>query len=113
MKGLFLDDERNPSDVTWECYPDNVEWFVVRSYPEFKKALTLNQWDLISFDHDLQDFNDSKRERTGYDCVKFLVQGLMWDSGIKLKDPTIYFHTKNPIGKKNMSMYWQSYLNTH
>lgn len=35
IKGLFLDDERVPQDVTWIKYPENVEWVVVRSYDEF------------------------------------------------------------------------------
>ena len=32
IKGLFLDDERVPQDVTWVNYPKNIEWTVVRSY---------------------------------------------------------------------------------
>ena len=34
LKGLFLDDERNPEDVTWIKYPDNIEWIVVRDSAE-------------------------------------------------------------------------------
>ena len=35
MRGIFLDDERNPEDVTWIKYPENVEWFIVRTVLNF------------------------------------------------------------------------------
>lgn len=74
MKGLFLDDERNPQDVTWVDYPQGIEWRVVRTFDAFVAALEENgvAFELISFDHDLQDFDASGVERTGYTCMKWL-----------------------------------------
>lgn len=111
IKGLFLDDERNPIDVTWIRYPEEISWVVVRTYQEFIKAIEGSVYDIISFDHDLQDYEDSLRERTGYDCIKFLVEALMEGSllGEETYHPLVYFHTMNPVGKKNMSNYWLSY----
>ena len=54
MKGLFLDDERVPQDVTWVVYPKNIEWTVVRSYDEFFHEFHRGQFQVISFDHDIQ-----------------------------------------------------------
>ena len=64
MKGLFLDDERNPQDVTWMPHSDyhDVEWTVVRNFQEFKQQI-LEEWDVISFDHDLQDFSNGREYR--------------------------------------------------
>lgn len=71
MKGLFLDDERIPQEVTWVNYPENIEWTVVRSFSEFVKAVSTQGFHIISFDHDLQDFSKGA-EMTGYDCLKWL-----------------------------------------
>ena len=52
LKGIFLDDERKPTDVTWINYPDNVDWVVVRTKTEFCD-MGFKGCDIISFDHDL------------------------------------------------------------
>ena len=57
MKGLFLDDERNPEDVTWIDYPESIDWKVVRSYSEFFYEFHRSDFQVISFDHDIQDYN--------------------------------------------------------
>ena len=109
MKGLFLDDERNPQDVTWMPHSDyhDVEWTVVRNFQEFKQQI-LEEWDVISFDHDLQDFSNG-REYTGYDCLKILP-----DNYGKYDDcPMIEFHTMNPIGRERMRGYLASWAMCH
>ncbi len=55
-KGLFLDDERVPSDVTWVDYLDKIEWTVVRTYAEFLEHMKMGVYSYYSFDHDIQDF---------------------------------------------------------
>ena len=116
MKGLFLDDERNPSDVTWVNYvnKEDIEWTVVRTYNEFVNAISADNFDCYSFDHDLQDYemrpiepiqsafgevtmelDDVYQERTGTDCARELVQ-------MKGKVDIFYIHSKNPIGCENM-----------
>lgn len=107
MKGLFLDDERNPQEVTWVNYPENVEWTVVRSFSEFVKAATTQGFDLMSFDHDLQDFSKGA-EMTGYDCLKWLCNNSTYIPNCLL--PQIVVHSMNPIGKVNILTYWKNYL---
>lgn len=103
---LFLDDERNPFDVTW--VPVNYKDFnitVVRTYNAFVEYIENNPLpDMISLDHDIQDFEYGK-EKTGYDCVKFFCEYFM--DGYDSLDlfPEMVYHTNNPVGKENMRSY--------
>ena len=107
LKGLFLDDERNPQDLTWIQYPENIEWVVARSYTEFFEVFQQNyDFDLISFDHDIQSYIDNQ-EKTGYDCIKTLLNYYPEDY---IEGVLFFFHTQNPIGKKNMESYYQNYI---
>lgn len=120
---LFLDDIRFPCDVShYVSNPDlkkfycETEFDIVRSYNEFRDYIIDNGVpDLISFDHDLADehyhpsmysgpevYNknyDSFREKTGYDCAKFLIEYCM-DHGVDL--PHYLVHSMNPSGKLNI-----------
>lgn len=105
---IFLDDERTPSNVTWMKLTDSLKHYqVVRSYDEFVSAIKYTKYEVgvISFDHDLQDFDVDGNERTGYDCLKWLVEYCV-DNNKPL--PTCYFHTKNPVGKENMEAYYEN-----
>ena len=77
LKGLFLDDERNPQDVTWVKYPKHVEWVVVRSYDEFFYEFHRGQFQVIYFDHDIQDYNRHGVEMTGYTVLKAMIDYLI------------------------------------
>ena len=110
LKGLFVDDERFPQDVTWIQYPDNIEWTIVRSFQDFSLELAHGDSDyqVYSFDHDIQSYVDG-REYTGYDCLKILL-----DNYGKYDDcPMIEFHTMNPIGRERMRGYLASWAMCH
>lgn len=106
---IFLDDVRQPEDVTWVKLP-KVEWTIVRNYDEFVKLLeSLKQPPLmISFDHDLADehYKNMKgtakdfKEKTGLSCAKALVE-IALDKKWK-KVPPFKVHSMNPVGKKNI-----------
>lgn len=106
LKGLFLDDERMPRDVFWINYPDGIEWTIVRNLKEFEFHVINQNFDLISFDHDLQDFG-IETENTGYNCLKLLVD---WCIVGHMKIPKCLFHTQNIVGKQNMESYYFNYL---
>lgn len=59
MYSLFLDDERQPWDVTWVNYViDRRPWVIVRNYDQFIDHI--NEFgcpNFVSFDHDLADFH--------------------------------------------------------
>lgn len=106
IKGLFLDDERVPSDVTWIQYPDNVEWIIARNYQEFFDVFRNDEFDIITFDHDIQSYVKGE-EKTGYDCLKLLLEYYNDDF---VEDIKFFFHTQNPVGKKNMECYYNNYV---
>jgi len=114
---LYLDDIRTPLDKEWE---------VVRTFEELVKHIKqvgLENYDVISLDHDLGDsaiqeyiLNGSPNytldynnilEKTGMDCARFLVAESM-STSIPL--PQIYIHSANPIGSANMMGYVNNYL---
>lgn len=133
LKGLFLDDERIPTDVTWVKYPDNIEWVIVRNFAEFSHHMHNLCFDIYSFDHDLQDYWDIKEgeiigenlegfvyatttetgEHTGYTILRSMLedwQMLLDFNSSRLDKIQFIAHTQNPVGKKNMECYYQNYV---
>lgn len=115
---LFLDDVRNPEDVTWVKLPD-CNWIIARSYEEFRTVI----WNkgipqFVAFDHDLSNDHyghgllgdvipyDTYTEKTGYDCAKFLVNEC---NKLGVKYPEYVVHSMNPVGKSNIITYVESY----
>jgi hypothetical protein len=110
---LFLDDERFPSKVTWCVLPTyhDPHWKIVRNYDEFVAAIKeLGVPQFVSFDHDLADEHyvegfagatprTDYREKTGYDCAKFLLAHCM-ENGHHL--PPFAVHSMNPVGRENI-----------
>lgn len=115
---LFLDDVRDPKEVTWVILPETT-WIVVRNYKSFESTiLTMGMPIFVTYDHDLNDMHyghglkdgeipyDEYSEKTGYDCAKFLVNECM-KKGIK--HPPYKVHSMNPVGKSNIISYVDSY----
>jgi hypothetical protein len=113
---VFLDDYRRPQDAY--SYTRNMEyleenWIVVKDYVEFVNLISENYVNgrlpaIISFDHDLADQHylsqsdidySSFRERTGYDCAKWLINFCI-DVDVKL--PEWRVHSMNPVGRANI-----------
>ena len=113
MIGIFLDDERNPEDVTWVEYPENIDWAVVRTSADFFCALNNLDPGYISFDHDIQEFFKTppyeQEETTGYDILKRMIDTYLLYN-LSYTFPKCFFHTQNPVGKQNMECYYQNFL---
>lgn len=130
MKKLFLDDIRIPKDAIGlvpstmnQFYWEN-DWNVVRNYDEFCDYIQkYGSPDFVSFDHDLADAHyndlfsdenwskndtdivlkyDDYKEKTGYECAKWLVDYCL-ENGLQLPDYVV--HSANPVGKKNIESY--------
>lgn len=105
MLCLFLDDERDPSDVTWvPGFDHTLDWEVVRSFDEacaFVK--TVGVPDVVSFDHDLG------LGKTGLDFAKWLIE---YDLDYAVLKPGFAFtvHSMNPVGRENIRALVQSYI---
>ena len=108
-----MDDERNPSDVTWIIL-DKIEWTIIRNYYDFVKIIEKNGLpEIISFDHDLgpvafqkalgisiRPFNKiQEEEKTGYDCAKWIID---YCDKNNLQLPKYTVHSMNFIGKQNI-----------
>ena len=115
---LFLDDMRNPYDIHWVPKVKNQQgWYIVRNYEQFKEHIILYGLPaLVSFDHDLHDshyeamIRESNGEqnvdygsvKTGYDCVKFLVD---YCKRFELEFPEYHIHTLNNHAFERMNSY--------
>lgn len=107
--GIFLDDERNPGDVSWIDYPENIDWAIVRTVEEFKGLINsmLYEFDscplpsYFSFDNDLGDNELEGRHAARFlcdECAKF-----------ELPLPTCFIHTKNNQAQDNIKSILESY----
>ena len=105
---LYLDDIRNPHQ---SGYQDS-EWIVCKNDKTFKDMF--ESFDRIithvSFDHDIDSYNNDGTEVTGYDCVKWLCDYIL-DNNLDISNLDIRFHTANPVGKENMASYWDNFKN--
>lgn len=118
---IYLDDVRTPVEKNL----DKV-WTVVRSYDEFVNKVSeigLENIEVVSLDHDLGESAmvefylnvspnyslnyDNIKEKTGYDCAKWLVSASI-ETGVPI--PTVYTHSANPIGSANIMGYVNNYL---
>ena len=111
MYNLFLDDRREPH----KFLNDYIRaWVVVRTYSEFCKTITEQGLPgFVSYDHDLADehFVQSVdytkfKERTGYDCAKWLVE---YCERYKVSLPQYQVHSMNPVGKENIISLLENY----
>ncbi len=110
---LFLDDIREPADVTWVKMPVGVDWNVVRSYDEFVAFITENGLPtLIAFDHDLGHEYDvsgglNTTEMTGYHCAKWVIEYCLDND---LDFPEYRVHSMNVVGKDNIHKLIMSFI---
>ena len=103
---VFLDDIRVPlmshnnERGLGEEFSDSKKWLIVRSYSNFVNVIDnhLNEIDLVSFDHDLADY-DGEKEWTGKDAVDYLIKKCL-DNDVKF--PSWYVHSDNTSGKSNI-----------
>ena len=121
-KYIYLDDIRTP--LPNPSTHNAPEWIVVRNYEEFVQKVNeigLENIELISLDHDLGDSAmkewlhgvvrnyeinyDNITEKTGMDCVKWLVN--QWMDGKPLVN--VMVHSANAVGAANMMGYINNY----
>ena len=107
MQGIFLDDERNPEDVTWVTYPEGISWTIARTQYDFMYMLEDLDFDIISFDHDIECYDEEGREVTGYDLLNYALDYFHINNK---KIPVMYFHSMNPVGKENMEAYYSNFM---
>lgn len=115
---LFLDDVRNPYDISTMGYMklrtrvnyQTINWVIVRNFDQFKAVVDLRGIpELISYDHDLseehynpamydsvdayKEISSGFVEKTGLDCAKYIIASLG-----NIKHPPYLVHSMNPAG---------------
>lgn len=119
---LFLDDERDPLDITWgpnAIMYQALDWVIVRDYASFcSHILHYGHPRLVSFDHDpaaehyapndvqlefasWEEWQNAQRfvEPTGLECARWLIRYCRENA---LPFPLYLVHSKNPVGAKNI-----------
>ena len=113
MTGLmFLDDLRNPVDVSWVSMPSytNSDWAIVRSYDEAVVHVLSHGWpEFIAFDHDLGDVDSGKPEKTGYDFARWLIEYDL-DGNTMPDNFKFVVHSMNHIGGKRITALFENYF---
>jgi hypothetical protein len=106
---LLLDDSRDIQmvyNITGNQIYNEKEWIIVKSFDAFVQKIVKYYLPInISFDHDISDFiteNGETKERTGYDCVKWLVDYCV-ENNKKL--PNCLVHSSNIVGRNNIISY--------
>lgn len=108
MKTLWVDDLRNPflnieGKVPKETL--NIEWVInFEQFVQWVKYFGIP--DIISFDHDLADFNEDGSENTGMTCARWLIDYCM-DTGKEF--PRYYVHSANEVGAENITCLVENY----
>lgn len=95
---LFLDDERNPQDVTWITMHEG-PWDIVRTQMDFQTYVLQNGIpDIVSFDNDLGD-----GQGEGVFCVNWLIDQVL--DGVVSWNENFRFtvHSKNGEAAKAIS----------
>lgn len=97
---MFIDDERFPPN-------DGREWIICRNIREVIE--TCKEYgrlpDYVTFDHDLGEY-----EPTGHTIAKWMVDMDMDQIYTFPETFQYYVHSQNPVGKKNIESYLNSYL---
>lgn len=104
---LFLDDERDPTDVSW-LSPENMsgEWVIIRNVGDAVQYITNHGApSLISFDHDL-----GEGQPTGMELAKWIVEADLDGKIVLPEDFDFQVHSRNPVGTRNIASYLGGYL---
>ena len=110
---LFIDDERNPEDVTWAPWQvrekyRNEEWVVARNMWEVQSQMISHGAfpSFVSFDHDL-----GENQPSGHEIAKYMVDVDMMKETTGIPENfDFYVHSKNVVGAKNIKSYLENYL---
>ncbi len=126
---LLLDDYRTIEQIKARVNLPNNFCVLVTNYYDFVAHIEkhgLTDIEAISWDHDLGDkameeairnkfnafnYDNLDGEKTGYDCVKWLVNYCI-ENGLKITFQNFY-HTANPVGAANMKSYINSYIKSN
>ena len=85
---LWIDDER---------FPPHAHFCVARTADQAKTLLLNQAWDVMYVDHDLASFNESGKETTGYDVLKWFFEKIAGPRPVRF-----VLLTSNPVGRRSL-----------
>lgn len=105
MYNLFLDDERDPSHVTWmNIHPG--PWVIIRTQADFERHVLENGMpDTISWDNDLGDGMGEGRF-----CARWLVDRILDGSVAYNPHFTFTVHSQNPVASEWITQYLNQFI---
>lgn len=111
-KAVFLDDERNTDFIKDKVNIENYEWLVIRNYFDFVEFVDFNyeKINIVSFDHDIDSFDEDGLEWTGRDAARYL-QSVCQDN--KKLFPDFLVHSMNTVGKTNIISDIKNYIHKY
>lgn len=98
---VFLDDERQVIFIKDKIDISIHDWVVIRNYFDFMNFVNdnLNDISLVSFDHDIDSFDENGMEWTGRDAAKYLIDKCQEKDYVF---PDFLVHSMNNIGRQNI-----------
>ena len=109
---IFLDDERQIEYINDRININEYKWIVIRNYFDFVEFVDLNyeKINIVSFDHDIDSFDEDGIEWTGRDAARYL-QSVCQDNN-KLF-PDFLVHSMNTVGKTNIISDIKNYIHKY
>ena len=93
IKMLFVDDRRKRIEYALNNYPE-FQVSITPNVPEALRAMSSEDWDVISFDHDLtgHDFEDPDTPTCGMEIVRY-IEKTGWPP--QRQKPEFWIHSSN------------------
>lgn len=109
---VFLDDERTVDFIQDKVQLDKYHWIVIRNYFDFIDFIddNLNDIGLVSFDHDIDSFDEGNIEWTGKDAALYLQRACQER---EVLHPDFLVHSMNNIGKQNIISHIKNYISKY
>ena len=106
---VFLDDERDINFIGHKIRLQDYNWVVIRNYFDFLDFVdeNLQNISLVSFDHDINSFDEGNLEWTGRDAARYLQQSCQDNDCLF---PDFLVHSMNNIGKQNIISDIKNYI---
>jgi len=113
-KLLFVDDRTKRIHYALTEYSPEYDVTIATCVPEALRALSREEWDVVSLDHDLNghDFEDPDTPTCGMEIVRYIAKTIRsadyWIQQFSRKPPVFWIHSSNLFAAHLMTASLQS-----